>query len=86
MSAGAEVVKDRVDCTGCFHVSIAWSLDSLSQEDEDGSGQATSESFKLTRDVADMEVGFDAVKVKIGNAVTSLSLASEAVEDKGILG
>ena len=65
------------DSTEFFHVSIGWVLDSPLQRGE---------RLELTREVSKLNVGFDTVKVKIGNTVTSISLSSEVVDNKGILG
>lgn len=56
------------DLSSCFHISIAWTLEkpsaSMQQSLEDLVGD---EHFHLKLDV-------DAIKAKIGNAVTNISL------------
>ncbi|KAL3479010.1 U6 snRNA phosphodiesterase Usb1 [Aspergillus californicus] len=53
----------------CFHVSIAWSLAGPSVED-----QERMKSIKL-QGFDDLRVGFDCVKAKIGNNVSSIPLS-----------
>jgi len=60
-------VPDRSDC---FHVSIAWTL-----QDPGGGG----DSSDLTQiPGAYMDISFDVVKVKIGNAVHDVPLGKSA--------
>jgi hypothetical protein len=70
----------QLDCSTCFHISIAWSL------------QAPSESL-LTRTKAldvggltDVRLVVGNVKAKVGNAVTSIPLSTKPVDTRGILG
>jgi len=71
------VSPELCDSTEFFHVSIGWVLDSPLQRGE---------RLELTRDVSKLNASFDTVKVKIGNTVSSISLSSEVVDSKGILG
>ncbi|PYH47656.1 HVSL domain-containing protein [Aspergillus saccharolyticus JOP 1030-1] len=57
------------DYSHCFHVSLAWSLTEPSAAEKEQ--LATTDLHKLR----DLKIGFDCVKVKIGNQIFSNSLA-----------
>ncbi|MCJ1284948.1 poly(U)-specific 3'-to-5' RNA exonuclease [Xylographa opegraphella] len=73
-------VNDIQDCTPCFHVSIAWSHGSVSN---DVSAGIRSKYFP---DVKELSISVKAVKVKIGNTVTSLPFSANAIDTAGIIG
>ncbi|MCJ1435891.1 poly(U)-specific 3'-to-5' RNA exonuclease [Xylographa pallens] len=68
------------DCTASFHVSVAWSHGSLS--DDVGAGIRS----KYSADIEELSLSVKAVKVKIGNAVTSLPLSANVIDTGGIIG
>ncbi|RAH66232.1 HVSL domain-containing protein [Aspergillus aculeatinus CBS 121060] len=60
--------ETEIDCSGCFHISLAWSLTEPS----------TAEIEQLAnidlRELHALKIGFDCVKVKIGNQISSIPL------------
>ena len=68
------------DCTASFHVSIAWSHGSVSNDV--GAGIRS----KYTADIEELYLSVKAVKVKIGNVVTSLPLSANVIDTVGIIG
>ncbi|KNG82277.1 hypothetical protein ANOM_010105 [Aspergillus nomiae NRRL 13137] len=61
---------DSTDYSHCFHISLAWSLTEPSPDERD-------EIAKIElRGLRELSVCFDCVKVKIGNNITSMPLAS----------
>ena len=69
----------RVDLSSCFHVSVAWTLD-----------QPSNEMLKTLEGLMDgnnMRLGFkvSTVKAKVGNVVTSWSLAARTESSNGII-
>ena len=68
------------DCTPCFHISIAWSHGSLSNDVSVGIRS------KYSADIKGLPISVKAVKVKIGNAVTSLPLSANVIDTEGIIG
>ncbi|KAL4957861.1 U6 snRNA phosphodiesterase Usb1 [Aspergillus filifer] len=58
------------DYTGCFHISIAWSLEEPSDEDRN---RERMERIDLG-ELAALRIRFDCVKAKIGNNVSSILL------------
>lgn len=78
---------DERDFSPYFHISIGWALPSsgLRLEDENLSMQPAVEA--AVKDVCDMTVPFDAVKIRIGQDVTALPIgASQARTKGGLLG
>ncbi|MCJ1395094.1 poly(U)-specific 3'-to-5' RNA exonuclease [Xylographa bjoerkii] len=73
-------INDIQDCTPSFHVSIAWTHGPLSND----IGAGISSTF--TADIKGLSVSVKAVKVKIGNTVTSLPLSANAIDTGGIIG
>ena len=73
-------VNDIQDCTPYFHVSIAWSHGSLSSDV--GAGIRS----KYSAEIEELSISVKAVKVKIGNAVTSMPLSANVVDTAGIIG
>lgn len=66
------------DCSDFFHISLAWSLEPQEL------GTTTLEA--VGPDLKDLAATFDVVKVKIGNTVISLPLASKlSTSGKGFL-
>jgi U6 snRNA phosphodiesterase len=68
------------DCSSHFHISIAWRL-----------GEPTSETKGKAKDMGSKEledfcISFNNMKVKIGNAVYSMSLPSGTMDEKGFGG
>ncbi|ERF72264.1 hypothetical protein EPUS_02151 [Endocarpon pusillum Z07020] len=69
--AATAAVPDR---SGCFHISIAWTL-----QDRGGTGNGGSSGMGRTNlDRKGMEITFDVVKVKLGNVVHDIPLAQSA--------
>lgn len=68
------------DYSHCFHISIAWSLTEPSDDDK-----AWVASMGL-REVEGLKVGFDCVKVKVGNGISSIALRWGVSDQKGIGG
>ncbi|RAH81074.1 hypothetical protein BO86DRAFT_363609 [Aspergillus japonicus CBS 114.51] len=60
--------ETETDYSGCFHISLAWSL----------TAPSTAEKEQLAsidlRALHDLRIGFDCVKVKIGNQISSIPL------------
>jgi hypothetical protein len=78
--AGLEDEIPIPDCSDSFHISLAWSLDpqSLGEGNKD----------VAPGELKDISTSFDCVKVKIGNGITSLPLASSksSTSSRGLLG
>lgn len=75
------------DHSECFHISIAWSLNPPEAGMMDMTLHSEAVTARMEKEVRKIEVGFDAVKVKIGNTVSSVDLSARARERaKGILG
>ena len=55
-----------------FHISIAWSLQAPGTDD-DGSIDRT---IELSRDVSEMSISFDSLKLRVGQDVTPIPLAT----------
>lgn len=83
MKSGSEQLPDQasgvqvLDRSKFFHISLAWALQgpegsTLNKKRQDGVRMEL--DADLQQDVKDMEVLFDSVKVKIGNAIHSISL------------
>lgn len=61
------------DYSGCFHISIAWSLTEPAPEQKE-------QIAKLDlQDLDSLGISFDCVKAKIGNNITSIPLVSQFV-------
>ncbi|CAG8037323.1 unnamed protein product [Penicillium olsonii] len=58
------------DFSGCFHISLAWSLSEPSSRDRDRLARIDLQALR------DIQIGFDSMKAKIGNNVTSIPLDS----------
>lgn len=58
-----------VDLSSSFHISIAWALSAPTQD-------LVVKLHNASHDYKVMRIGIDTVKIKIGNNVTSVSLAS----------
>ena len=71
------------DLSDAFHFSIAWTLSPPSQELLELTKTSLENDFK---GITDVRVGIEEVKAKIGNAVTSISLAKAQVESKALFG
>lgn len=79
-SASMSFDKNELDFSSHFHISIAWSL-----------GSPSAEALEQTRsasisDLKNVKVRFNAVKFKIGNAVTCVPLSKEVGLGKGLIG
>jgi len=70
----------QTDFSSHFHISIGWSLEKPSA---DGLERAKSADIS---DLSNTTIRFDAVKVKIGNAVTVIPLAKGVEVEKGLIG
>lgn len=64
-TAGKQSQKDHSDY---FHISIAWSLTEPSPEEYD-----YAQNIDIPR-LLDFQIGFDCIKAKVGNNVTSLAM------------
>ncbi|MCJ1404897.1 poly(U)-specific 3'-to-5' RNA exonuclease [Xylographa trunciseda] len=73
-------INGTPDCTSCFHISIAWSHTMLSNDIRAGI------SSTYSADIKELPISVKAVKVKIGNTVTSLLLSAGVVDTGGIIG
>ena len=58
-----------VDASSSFHVSIAWRLAAPSES-------LTEQLHHASKDLQDIEIGIQTIKVKMGNGLTSIPLAS----------
>lgn len=77
---------EQRDCSDAFHISIAWSLEAPEEELRDPMTQGEVVAI-LERETSKIQVSFEVVKVKIGNAVHSLSLATRNdAKERGFLG
>ncbi|KAJ5367066.1 hypothetical protein N7541_001007 [Penicillium brevicompactum] len=56
------------DFSGCFHISLAWTLKEPSSKSRDQVAGIDLQGVK------DLQIGFDSVKAKIGNNVTNIEL------------
>lgn len=61
------------DFSGCFHISLAWTLSEPSSKDREKIAQLD------LRALRDLQIGFDSVKAKIGNIVKSILLDSDLI-------
>lgn len=59
---------DAADFTNCFHISLAWSLEEPSLEEQQRVAGITMDEMNS------LEISFNSVKAKIGNVVHSLNL------------
>jgi len=73
----AEMNGDSTDYTSFFHFSIAWSLT--------GPNDVHAKDIKALGLIEDTKVSIKAVKVKIGDSVTSIALAVESDDSRGVL-
>ncbi|KAG2415617.1 hypothetical protein HFD88_006808 [Aspergillus terreus] len=60
----------RADYSDCFHISIAWSLTEPSAEDTERLANLD------LQNLSGLRIGFDCVKAKIGNNITSIPLST----------
>ncbi|GES58853.1 hypothetical protein ATEIFO6365_0003013600 [Aspergillus terreus] len=63
----------RADYSDCFHISIAWSLTEPSAEDTERLANLD------LQNLSGLRIGFDCVKAKIGNNITSIPLSTGIV-------
>ncbi|EAU38777.1 conserved hypothetical protein [Aspergillus terreus NIH2624] len=63
----------RADYSDCFHISIAWSLTAPSAEDTERLANLD------LQNLSGLRIGFDCVKAKIGNNITSIPLSTGVV-------
>ncbi|KAI9714230.1 MAG: hypothetical protein M1812_006451 [Candelaria pacifica] len=83
---GERSVKPIIaDCSSHFHVSIAWTLEAPSEHLLELT-QSPSVMSTLNKEKQALVVEFDSVKLKIGNAVTAISLPTRVEEGKGLIG
>lgn len=61
------------DFSGCFHISLAWTLSAPSSKDREKIAQIDMRALR------DIQIGFDSVKAKIGNIVKSIPLDSDLI-------
>ncbi|OJD29253.1 u6 snrna phosphodiesterase [Diplodia corticola] len=78
-------IDGKNDRSNAFHVSLAWSLEPPPAELQEFSGVEDIAAL-MNQDVGQMNVRFDVVKVKVGNAVHALDIAPKRKNEKGILG
>ncbi|KAL4888168.1 U6 snRNA phosphodiesterase Usb1 [Aspergillus ambiguus] len=73
-SKDKSISRNGTDYSACFHISIAWSLTEPSTEDIERIAKLD------LRDISSLRIGFDCVKAKIGNNITSIPLSTGAVD------
>lgn len=79
----------KIDWTGmqdlskAFHISIAWALESPSQELVEATKAAAFDQMKTIRGIP---VKVEEIKAKIGNVVTNIRLQKNVVEGKSLFG
>lgn len=91
---GGTVSQGKVeqDAADCFHISLGWSLHDETDDDELAASKALASGPDvevLMRQVRDMNISFDEVKIRLGRDVTAVPLDSRARDDgakRGILG
>ena len=71
---------DVPDVTSNFHISIAWSLEAPSS-----ALAAQTRSMDISR-LKEVQVSVKAVKVKIGNIITSHALSVKAIDSRSLIG
>ncbi|TVY83516.1 U6 snRNA phosphodiesterase [Lachnellula suecica] len=75
--------SDLQDVSDAFHISIAWTLGSPSQELLHSTESTSTDCFK---DFAQARVNINEIKAKVGNAITSMPLQTNIQEAKGLFG
>jgi len=80
----AEPEETLIDFSAHFHVSIGWILEAPSSEMM-GQIQPDSMATTLENRFEHLQIRFDTVKVKVGNAVTVVSLPTKVEEDTGLI-
>jgi hypothetical protein len=75
---------DILDFSSAFHVSIGWALEQPSSYVTDTTKSATEDT--ILESLKKISAKVDTLKVKVGNIVKSITLATKAVEGKGIFG
>jgi U6 snRNA phosphodiesterase len=76
--------EEILDFSTLFHISIGWALERPSSSVMDHTNSLiNNEGFESLRNVP---VKVDTLKMKIGNIITSISLAPKAAEGKSIFG
>ena len=81
-SRGMAAVADtytRVDLSSCFHISVAWKLDQPSD------GMLKTLEGLMEENTMRLEFKVSTVKAKVGNMVTSWSLAARTESSNGII-
>jgi U6 snRNA phosphodiesterase len=76
--------KEVGDFSAAFHFSIGWTL----ENPRTGSTEQLKVvvNNKMSEVLGTVSIGVNAVKVKVGNAVTSINLTAKAMEGKGLFG
>ncbi|KAI9698487.1 MAG: poly(U)-specific 3'-to-5' RNA exonuclease [Candelina mexicana] len=83
---GERRVKPLIaDCSPHFHISIAWTLQAPSPTLLERT-QAPEVARSVQKEIRDLALRFDSVKLKLGNTVTVIALPTRAEEGKGLLG
>lgn len=75
----AESWTTRLDMSAHFHLSIGWSLIGPSEDAEQALGEARDDELQQLR------IGVESIKVKVGNSITAIPLASKVEYASGIL-
>jgi U6 snRNA phosphodiesterase len=75
----------QFDCSSHFHVSLGWSLEEPSLEMVNRTKSAAILAMVKTL-TTELVTGFEAVKVKVGNAVTVVPLPTKVKEGTGLIG
>jgi hypothetical protein len=75
----------QFDCSSHFHVSLGWSLEEPSLEMANRTKSTTILAIVKTL-TTELVTGFEAVKVKVGNAVTVVPLPTKVKEGTGLIG
>jgi hypothetical protein len=73
--------RQKQDFSECFHISIAWNL-----TEPDTEWTTLVRTIDARKYIQAPEAAFDAVKVRIGNAVQTITLPARRLGKRGVLG
>lgn len=76
--------KEVEDFSAAFHISIGWALEDYHAKCTER--LKTIASDKMFESIKGISINVNAIKVKVGNVVTSIYLIAKAVEGKGLFG
>ncbi|KAI9835725.1 MAG: hypothetical protein M1819_001902 [Sarea resinae] len=77
--------EKKIDFSSHFHISLGWSLNTPSPELQKRT-RTVNLTTLLDHDSSGVDIRFDAVKAKIGNAVTVVPLPTKPEEGGGLIG